>query len=174
MLAKAAHPRPHPDVARDASRLREVLSRAVARVCPAELASQREDIVQAALVRILEMRNRGEEVANRPASYLWRVAYTTALDELRKSQRRREVKPLEEEPPEMLAPAPRPEMRLAMTACLDALVSSRRQAVALYLHGFSAEESARATGWTVKRAQNLIFRGLQDLRRCLTGKGYSP
>jgi RNA polymerase sigma-70 factor (ECF subfamily) len=173
MILKASPSLPQSDLEREGARLHEVLTRAVARVCPAELASQREDIVQAALVRILEMRNRGEEMAGRPASYLWRVAYTTALDELRKTQRRREVRDADAAL-ELPAPIARPEMRLAMTACLGELVTARRQAVALYLHGFAAEEAARTTGWDTKKVQNLIFRGLQDLRRCLTAKGYSP
>jgi RNA polymerase sigma-70 factor (ECF subfamily) len=182
MSSKAATSPPNIDAEAEAARVREVLRRAVARVCPGELSSQREDIVQAAMVRLLERQGRGEELAGRPASYLWKVAFTTALDELRRTQRRREVKPVEsssqasaqEETPELAAPAARPELRLAMTGCLGQLVPSRRQAVALYLHGFTAEEAARSSSWTVKRTQNLIFRGLQDLRRCLTQKGYSP
>ena len=159
----------------EAARLREVLERAVSRVCPAELSAQREDIVQAAMLRLLELRARGEEIEARPASYLWRVAFTTALDELRKTQRRREVKPpAEEDAVEPSAPVARPEMRRALEGCLAGLVTSRRQAVALYLHGFSADEAARSAGWDVKKAQNLIFRGLHDLRRCLMAKGYEP
>src|SRR5277367_2621351 len=102
---------------RDAARLQQILTRAVASVCPAELHAQREDIVQAALVRILEMSNRGEEVGARPPSYFWRVAYTTALDELRRARRRREVKPDDVESIEPKAPRARPEVRLAMVAC---------------------------------------------------------
>ena len=46
--------------------------------------------------------------------------------------------------------------------------------MALYLHGFTAEEGARATRWTVRKVENLVFRGLKDLRACLAEKGVAP
>ena len=159
----------------EAARLQRVLSRAVRRVCPAELSAQREDMVQNAVLRILEQqRTQGEQQAPRPASYLWRVAYTTALDELRRVQRRREVKAGDDDLLERAGPTPRPELRLALRGCMECLSPQRREAVALYLHGFTAEEGAKVAGWSVKRVQNLIFRGLHDLRRCLESKGLTP
>jgi RNA polymerase sigma-70 factor (ECF subfamily) len=29
-------------------------------------------------------------------------------------------------------------------------------------------------GWTEKKAENLVYRGLADLRRCLSAKGLRP
>ena len=40
-------------------------------------------------------------------------------------------------------------------------------AVTLHLAGLRIPEVARATNWTVKTAENLIYRGLDDLRRLL-------
>ena len=58
--------------------------------------------------------------------------------------------------------------------CLARLLPARRRAVALYLQGHSAPETGNLLGWSLKRSENMIFRGLADLRRCLAGKGLSP
>src|SRR5882757_7834851 len=72
----------------EAERICAVLRRALQRLCPAELLPEREDLVQAALVKLLEIRGRAEQEGPLPASYLWQVAYTTAMDELRRRRRR--------------------------------------------------------------------------------------
>jgi RNA polymerase sigma-70 factor, ECF subfamily len=158
----------------DAERLREVLVRAVARVCPPSLAAQREDIVQNALLRVLpEMRRSSEQEPVRTSSYLWKAAYTSMVDEIRRRTRRREVA-LEPEAVERPASKPDPHLGLEIRDCLGRLVPPRRRAVGLYLFGFEAEESARVLGWRVKQLQNLTYRGLADLRRCLESKGIRP
>jgi len=163
----------------DATRLREVLVRAVARVCPRHLASQRDDIVQNALMRILEITRKGEQHAVRTSSYLWQAAYTATIDEIRRLSRRKEVA-LDATATEgsIDTRQPDPELRhqvgLEIRDCLGRLAPPRRRAVGLYLFGFQAEESARVLGWNVKRARNLTYRGLADLRRCLEAKGIRP
>ena len=47
----------------------------------------------------------------------------------------------------------------------------RRLAVTLHLQGHSVPEAARLLDWAVKRTENLVYRGLADLRECLTAKG---
>ena len=39
----------------------------------------------------------------------------------------------------------------------------------LHLQGFRVAEVATALGWTEKQAENLVYRGLADLRICLEG-----
>lgn len=158
---------------REAERICAVLRRALQRLCPAELLPEREDLVQAALVKLLEIRERAEQSRPVPASYLWQVAYTTAMDELRRRRRRQNVQePAMEETGE--SPEPRPDLRAAIAGCLQALPEDRRAAVTLHLHGFSAEQAARSLGFVVKRVQNLTYRGLADLRKCLRAKGAVP
>jgi RNA polymerase sigma-70 factor, ECF subfamily len=158
----------------DAERLREVLVRAVARVCPASLAGQRDDIVQNALMRVLPGIGRpGEQEPVRTSSYLWQAAYTATVDEIRRRTRRREVA-LEAPAVERPAAEADPNLGLEIRDCLGRLAPPRRRAVGLYLLGFEAQESARALGWRVKQMQNLTYRGLADLRRCLEAKGIRP
>ena len=159
-------------------RLLAILRRAVARACPGELAGQREDLVQAAAVRLLERESRGEPNQLRSASYLWRVAFTTVLDELRRSRRRKAVISVSESEVDAgeraEAPRSRPELVLGIRDCLEALAPDRRSAVVLYLQGFGPEEAGRTLRWDAKRVKNLIYRGLADLRACLESKGVAP
>ena len=58
--------------------------------------------------------------------------------------------------------------------CLALMKEERRTAVTLHLLGHSVPETGRLLGWAGKRAENLVYRGLADLRDCLTGKGLAP
>ncbi|HVP60416.1 MAG TPA: sigma factor-like helix-turn-helix DNA-binding protein [Myxococcaceae bacterium] len=146
-------------------RIRQVLIRAVERHCPPVLTAHREDLVQMALVRLLE-RPAGEGTTPRGASYLWRVAYTVVIDEIRRLRR-------QQRQAEQLAGGeggtPGPEARSEFLECLGGLQDRRRSAVTLHLQGFRVGEVAAALGWTEKQAENLVYRGLADLRACLEG-----
>jgi CHAT domain len=58
------------------------LRAAVGRACSSDLAAHREDLVQAALLRVLEHEQRGEQNQVRTASYLWRVAFSVIADDV--------------------------------------------------------------------------------------------
>jgi len=66
------------------------------------------------------------------------------------------------------------ELGTAVRDCLTAASRERRLAVTLYLQGHTVPETARILGWDNKRAENLVYRGLADLRQCLLGKGHRP
>jgi len=160
-------------------RMRQVLERAVRRSCPARFADHRQDIVQAALLKVVEIHRRGEAAAVVKASYLWQVAFTASVDEIRRIARRKEVSMNASDPAVDLQPvAPDDVARRALGGeirdCLERLIEPRRIAAVLSLSGFGSEEAARAVGWSVKRMRNLIFRGIGDLRRCLELKGVRP
>ena len=167
--------------AAELAELRSQLVAAVARVCPRWLAGQAEDIVQVALIRLLELRRSGG-IAEPGPSYLKKVAYSVMVDELRRRYRRQEVgmgdsvaldvTPGSDPDPERRAAAR--EIDLGITDCLAELVPPRRLAVTLHLQGYSVPEAARTLGWTTKRAEHLTYRALEDLRRCLSGKGLEP
>jgi len=166
----------------DLERMRAVLERAVARVCPRRYADLRQDLVQAAMLKVLEIHRRGEADAVSKSSYLWQVAYSATVDEIRRIARRREV---DMDGPgssgsaaeSLAAPSDdfaRRDLGREIQDCLARLDEPRRLAASLHLHGFSAAESARALSWSLSRARNLIFRGIGDLRRCLEEKGIRP
>lgn len=177
-----AEPRLHdgpPETTPDARArwVRVHLDRAFSRLLPRELTSSRVDLIQTAVVRILEHERREKEPV-RTASYVWRVAFTIIADELRR-RRRAPEDATEEAQLELEAQVHPPSAVLpglgeALRACLALLAEARRRAVLLHLQGFRAFEAAELLRTSEKRAQNLTYRGLADLRQCLVGKGHGP
>lgn len=164
----------------DLERIRRVLERAVGRACPPHLRESIEDMVQDALVRTMDVLGKQPEGGIRTSSYLWRVAFTTMVDELRRSRRRPE-RVTGRDAAETAAAVADPasletsyETRVEIRDCLGRLAEPRKLVVALYLDGFTAEESSRLLGFGIRKVRNLTFRGLKDLRRCLERKGIRP
>lgn len=170
----------------DYALIRGDLVRAVTRICPPWLASRSEDLVQVALMRVLEVQRRSEGNTRLSSSYLRKVAYSALVDEIRRWRRRKEV-PLETEDggtdpaAERAAGNPDPEERSggreigeAIRDCLGRMVGPRRSAVVLHLQGHSVPEIGKLLGWDGKKADNLVYRGMSDLRDCLGSKGVRP
>jgi RNA polymerase sigma-70 factor (ECF subfamily) len=156
--------------------LRQQLTRAVARICPPSLSAWREDIVQASIVRVLQL---SEEDPALSSSYLWKVAYSATIDELRRQGRRAETSLDDAEELATASARPDPERQMrgrqageALRACLGSLAPSRRRPVTLFLLGHDLADIADRLSITVKQADNLVYRGIADLRRCLRAKGY--
>lgn len=172
------------------AQLRGDLEKAVRRVCPPWLSDKAQDLVQVSMIRLLERERRdlesGEGKPPWSSSYLYRVAHSVLVDEIRARRRRPEValedeNRTEEANPALASPAPDPEERTraaeigrALRECLARLVDDRRRAVSLNLAGHSVPETARLLGFVPKRAENLVYRGLADLRSCLGRKGWAP
>lgn len=157
--------------------LRQQLGALAARYCPAWLRGQVDDIAQAAWLRIASASVRHEGKRSPGASLLAKAAYCATIDEIRRRRRRHEV-PLADE---HRAADPDPHRALeardtgrAIRECLARMLRDRRRAVTLRLLGHSVAEAARLLDWPAKRAENLVLRGLADLRRCLAGKGIVP
>ncbi len=160
------------------------MERAVRGMCPTWMADRRDDLVQVAVMRVMEISRKGEKSRNFNASYLWRAAHSAMIDEIRRMRRRNEVE-LEEssasDDPQWVSDRASPERRAEsrylaseLQDCLRGLAGSRKQAVTLHLQGYSPAESAPLLGWATKKVYNLVHRGLQDLRDCLDGKGIRP
>ena len=117
---------------------------------------------------------------NRPfaSSYLYKVAHSALVDEIRRVRRRREASLDDEDvapvaitrqDPERIAAAR--EIGRGIQDCLSQMSRERRLAVTLYLQGHSVPEASRVLDWPAKRTENLVYRGLADLRECLEAKG---
>jgi len=119
--------------------------------------------------------------------YIHRAAHSALVDEIRRRKRRPEMQlegategggqsngfePKAADDPERSASFR--ELGVAVRACLLCAKRERRLAVTLYLQGHSVPEAARILGWDAKRTENLVYRGLADLRQCLLRKGHKP
>ena len=162
--------------------LRRRLVAMVARVCPGGLSAHADDIVQAAMLRIIDSLRSGERIASLRSLYVKKAAYTAMVDEIRRLRlntyaadgekvisRAAATNALNPEENAQIA-----QLGHGIRQCLSGLVSARRVAVTLYLHGHTVPEASRLGRWSLKQAENLVYRGLADLRRCLTMKGLAP
>jgi RNA polymerase sigma factor (sigma-70 family) len=164
----------------EAAELRRRLAAVVSRLCPRRLANEREDIVQASYARILEaLGARG--AVRLEAGYVWKTVHSVTVDEIRRAYRRREraVGDGDEraDPPSPSADPERAaiahEVGARIRECLGTLDATRRRAVVLRLAGWEHGQAASVLTVSRKAVGNLIFRGMEDLRRCLRGKGVS-
>ena len=164
----------------DFAQIRSKLVISVRRVCPRWLSDRADDIVQDAMIRVMDWQKKNEDLEAPSSSYLWKVAYSATVDEIRRARRRRENPvemeilekqgPVDEEGP--LQAAVSGELAEALNGCLHRLRENRRLIVGFHLLGHTLAESEELSGWDAKKVQNLLYRGLADLRQCLTAKGY--
>jgi RNA polymerase sigma factor (sigma-70 family) len=168
------------------------LRNAVRRVCPTALGVTIDEIEQDARIRLWHALKRERNIAD-PASYIYRIAATAAIDAMRRVRARREHQlddaapgknvesvngPLAAFGTTAAAGSPSPEQLAAdretgqrIRAALSQLPDKRRRAVGLHLQGFTSTEIGGLLGWSEPKARNLTHRGLKDLRRALTREG---
>jgi RNA polymerase sigma-70 factor (ECF subfamily) len=161
------------------------LRRTILKICPRDLGVSCEDIEQEAQLGLWSALQREREIQF-PVSYIHKVAVSATLRTIRRVKARREEQ-LEEDPvtptaaPAHILRAPpeaspdalaeRQELRHQITAALGQLPENRRHAVRLHLQGLTTMEIGNLLGWSEPKARNLVYRGLQELRRSLRALG---
>jgi RNA polymerase sigma factor (sigma-70 family) len=125
-----------------------------------------QDIEQEVHIKLWKLMVSGQKM-NYPATYVYKMAATTAIDALRK------MKLNQPEPVTQFSSTTETSMAIldVLEVALKKIASSRQTAVRLYLQGYSAEEIAQLMDWTSARARNLTYRGLEDLRLLLKQEG---
>lgn len=172
------------DSADELAAVRRKLIEAVHHYCPGWLSDVSEDLVQTAFIRVIEARRNRNDERGLSGSYLYKAAYSALVNEIRRRRRLREF-PIEEERQETFhvsaGSIPNPERALAtqrlgecILRCLATLLRDRKLAVTLHLQGYTLAEASRLLRWGRKRTENLIYRGLEDLRACLASQGIVP
>ena len=163
------------------------LRHAIRRLCPSTLGVTADEIEQDARIRLWHALRQERNITD-PASYLYRVAASAAIDAVRRVRARRETQmdhpagptddPTVPVRATLVSPARSPE-ELAVDrqttgqigSAIARLAVNRRRAVGLHLRGFNSTEIARLLGWTEPKARNLTHRGLNDLREILRREG---
>ncbi len=164
------------DEARTHQSLLRDLKRAVRRVCPRSLAQDADDLVQESFIRLMRARKLDGQ-SSLSAAYLKKVAYSAVIDEIRR--RRREPAAdlasdrvdIEAATDHMQQEAPDTALGDAMEVSLQRLQPDRRRALTLHLLGYSVPEVACMLECNTKRADNLVHRGLAQLRAFLHEMG---
>lgn len=150
--------------------------------CPRGRGLSPEDIEQEVWIAISGALRRGTTIEH-PIAYVCRAAVSAVIRAVRRADGRHEDQFPEDADAPLDAPGPSAsaspfdsatygELRDAMAAALDQLPANRRQAVHLYLQGFTTSEIAQLLDWTEPKARNLVYRGLETLRGLLRASGY--
>jgi len=134
-----------------------------------------DDLSQEVRIRLWRALSTAEQIAQAPASYVYRTATSATVDLIRRQRTRREQSI--EQCHEGLAIASTTDADQAAEAseladqidqAVALLSESRRVVVRMYLAGYHRREIAELLGWTEAKTRNLLYRGLADLRARLT------
>jgi RNA polymerase sigma-70 factor (ECF subfamily) len=158
------------------------VSSAVRRNCPAWLREKAEDIAQDVLVKLLRSKRKADGEKKFSSAYVEKAVSGAVVDEIRRACRRKENPVADPASAERIATGYAPsrggpaswEVTRGLVDCLAELVHSRRLAVTLYLNGCTVREAAARLHWGLHKTENLVYRGLADLRVCLSRKGLKP
>lgn len=151
-------------------RYSRLMASAVRRVCARRYQNLIPDVEQELRLALWKRLGSGNEIRH-PASYLYKMALTTALalvEKQRPAGRVDEgaeiVEHLEETRSDVggLLPA---ERRRLLTELLDQLGDEEADALRAYLSGFNHAEVAELFGWTPSVARHRIYRSIERLKR---------
>ena len=162
------------------------LRNTIAKTCPRHLGIDINDIEQEARLRLWRAIENERELTD-PASYIYRIAVTTTIDAVRRVLARREEQMSQDDlqednkgavmrieaAPDLspYAKAQRQELIDKVDAALARLSENRRAAVELHLQGMTSQEIADLMAWSEAKARNLVYRGMEDLRKQLRAEG---
>jgi RNA polymerase sigma-70 factor (ECF subfamily) len=131
-----------------------------------------EEALQETFVRIWERASSFDETKGAALAWMSVIARRIALNELRRRDGdHRSLDDEESDAPEIAAELPEldPIGKGRLLACLDKLDAERRHWVLLaYVHGYSHEELARRFERPLGTMKSALFRGLADLRKCIS------
>jgi RNA polymerase sigma factor (sigma-70 family) len=147
------------------------------------LEDQVEEVFQEVRIRLWRSGAGYGNLAEAPASYVYRTALSAAVDLLRRRRARRETPAKLERPsgeaifgeaPPADVPLQDRELGESIEQEISALAPDRCMVVRLHLAGYSRDEICHLLGWSEPRTRHLIYRGLADLRERLRARGIGP
>ena len=138
-----------------------------------------DEVLQDVRIRLWHAGRASAAIESMTSTYIYRAAASAAIDLLRRRRARREDRVESDAELDTVAAhgaAPDDAMISAETIraideALGDIASNRRAVVRMYLKGYSREEIAELLGWSEAKTRNLLYRGLDDLRRRLMVRG---
>lgn len=149
-----------------------------------------DEVLQDVRIRLWRAESAGKRLAELGASFLYQIATAAAVDLLRRRRTHGAATAVALDAPpldvlgdgrELPVAGPSPhdvveagELAAQIDAALETVSRDRRVAVRMHLLGYDRDDIARAFGWSEARTRNLLYRGLDDLRRRLAALGVVP
>lgn len=153
-----------------------IMRRAIQRQCPAWMRPDIDDLVQQSALKLLQRAAKRPDSEKLSPTFLYRVAYSVIIDEVRRRRVRHrqpdqqvtldEASTLDERSSTQ-ALVQQAWIRKNIEQCLQTLNDDRRNHLTLKLLGHSVPEISDMLGSDRARARNLVYRGLEQLRECL-------
>lgn len=163
--------------------LHDEIKNIVRKRCPDSLRHKQEDLAQKASLRLWES-SQNKESPSYCRAYLYRIVTSVIVNEIRLSRSlKRECSTVSYDKngrvlDKVPTDTPNPELQLlnrsegaSIVFCMEQLEANRKTAVTLSLQGYRAAEIGTMLKWNTKRAENLIARGRNQLRKCLRNRG---
>jgi RNA polymerase sigma-70 factor (ECF subfamily) len=133
-----------------------------------------DELTQDVRIRVWRALERdAENPSTLASSYVYRTVMSAAFDFLRRQRSARESTSVPiDQAAHLISSAGSPsdsesELVAALDRALTTLPTARRVAVRLHLDGRSRDEIASIMGWSEAKTRNLLYRGLDDLKRVL-------
>lgn len=136
-----------------------------------------DDIIQEVKIKIWKILENEKKIKNY-ASYIRKIVDSSVIDKLRKLKREEEILNYEKRKivselkghyrTEILLDK---NLKKLIAISVDSLLESRKKVVKLFLLNMTIEEIAFLFQWSKDKTRNLLYRGLNDLRKILREKG---
>ena len=144
-----------------------------------------DELMQEVRIRLWKAQQRGENLKDLPASYLYKTSMSASVDLLRRRRTAREARSVSLEGMRDAGAEPVDdadatgtveveELKAQIDGAIETLTPTRRPVVKMYLAGYDRLEIASLMRWTEAKTRNLLYRGLDELRAELRRRGLAP
>ena len=136
-----------------------------------------DDIFQEVKIKLWNIFCDEKKIYNYP-SYLKKVVNSCVIDQIRKSRREEGI--IAKEKLKTIADkkfqyrkhsSMNAELRNTVGETIDTLIETRRKVVKLFLLNMTLDEISLLFNWSKNKTRNLLYRGLDDLKKKLREKG---
>ncbi|PCD02732.1 RNA polymerase subunit sigma [Sphingomonas spermidinifaciens] len=129
-----------------------------------------EEVLQEVYLKIWDRAGSFEPGRASPITWMATIARNSAIDSLRRRDRRRDEPEAVEGAPDA-ADATDPDVRIGLVRCMDLLDEHQRQFIrSAFFEGYSYSELAHHAAVPLGTMKSWIRRGLERLRYCLDGE----
>ncbi|MCJ7582921.1 MAG: sigma-70 family RNA polymerase sigma factor [Candidatus Aminicenantes bacterium] len=139
---------------------------------PQKLGIDPEDLAQEIRIKLWKIFESDKKILNY-SSYIKRVINSIIIDQIRTSRRFEKIIDLEKRrnvQDQGISNVPI-RIRQDVILAVNSLIESRRKVVRWFLFGLSVSEIAKILNIDEAKANNLLYRGIKDLRNILESKG---
>jgi RNA polymerase sigma-70 factor (ECF subfamily) len=136
-----------------------------------------DDILQEVKIKIWNVLTNEKKIENY-ASYIRKIVNSSVIDHLRRIRREERIlfseiqrKIAERRGTYKKEKIDEKNCKNILGQSVDSLLDSRRKVVKLYLLNMTLEEISKFFNWSPHKTRNLLYRGLNDLKKLLREKG---